>query len=90
MTEKKEMELKSRLDFLVTEYCSLEKDKEAYYTKHIKDKSREAIYCLYLRQRMIDHTIRKIAILVEKLLNNYVDVDNEIALILFDEYEKTY
>ena len=89
MKKEKEMKLKTELNSLVTEYCSLERDKEVYYTKHLKDKSRDAIYSLYLRQRLIDHVVKRIYIMVEKLIDHDVDIDNEIALMLFDEYERS-
>lgn len=89
MKKEKEMKLKTELNSLVTEYCSLERDKETYYTKHLKDKSRDAIYSLYLRQRLIDNVVKRIAILVENLMSHDVDIDNEIALMLFDEYERS-
>ena len=86
MTEKKAMELVIHLGQLTTEYCSLERDKEAYYISHIKDMSRTTIVTLYLKQAYIDSVIKKIIITVDRLNRAEVDFDNECATLVYNYY----
>ena len=82
----KEMNLLIRLNQYTTEYLSLERDKEMYYTEHINDMSRTTIVTLYLKQAYIDSVIKKICILVGRLNRNDIDYDNECATLVYNYY----
>ena len=87
MTEKKAMELQIRLGQYTTEYLSLEREKEAYYIANVRDISRSVIQSLYLQQAYIDTKIKQIICIVRRLNRNQVDFDNEIATMLFNQYD---
>ena len=82
----KEMNLLIRLNQYTTEYLSLERDKERYYTEHINDMSRTTIVTLYQMQAYIDSVIKRICILVERLNRNDIDYDNECATLVYNYY----
>lgn len=82
----KEMNLLIRLNQYTTEYLSLERDKETYYTEHINDMSRTTIVTLYMMQAYIDSVIKRICSLVERLNRNDIDYDNECATLVYNYY----
>lgn len=84
---KKDMELLVRLNKYTTEYCALEREKESYYIANVRDISRSAIQSLYLQQAYIDSKIKQIICIVQRLNRHQVDFDNEIATMLFNQYE---
>lgn len=84
---KKDMELLVRLNKYTTEYCALEREKEAYYIANVRDISRSVIQSLYLQQAYIDTKIKQIICIVRRLNRNQVDFDNEIATMLFNQYD---
>lgn len=88
MTEAKKLELTTKLDNLVSEYCACENEKRAYYTAHLRDKSRTTIRTLYLKQEYIDTLLKRIVMIVERLMAKDVEITNELAIMIFDEYEK--
>ena len=88
MTER-ELKDKVRLDSVVKEYLALEKEKEDYYKTKLeeKDLSRTTINTLYLMQEYIDTVTRKIITLVDRMKRNDMDIDNEVAILVYDYYE---
>lgn len=89
MTKEKSLELVVRLNKYTVEYCSLEREKEITFRRYFyqNNYSRTAITTLYLRQSYIDTLIKKIVMLVRRLYRNEVDFENEVATMLFNEYD---
>lgn len=83
----REIAMLARLNQYTAEYMALEREKDLYYMQHIKDKSRTAITTLYLMQTNIDTVIKQICMLVRRLDRNGIDYDNEVATILFNQYD---
>ena len=85
----KELRDKVRLDSVVKEYLTLEKEKEDYYKAKLeeKDLSRTTIITLYLMQENIDTLTKRIITLMDRMIRNDIEVDNEVALLVYDYYE---
>ena len=85
----RELREKVRLDSYVKEYLALENEKEAYYESKLKDKdlSRTTIHTLYLMQERIDLLTKRIITMVDRMRNNDHDIDNEVAILVYDYYE---
>ena len=86
-TIKRQMEMQIRLNRYTTEYLTLEREKEAYYVAHVRDISRTAIVTMYLMQSNIDCLIKQICTLTGRLIRDDVDIDNEVAIELYNYYE---
>lgn len=88
-TAERELREKVRLDSYVKEYLALEHEKEVYYETKLEDKdlSRTTIHTLYLMQERIDLLTRKIITMVDRMRSNDFDIDNEVAILVYDYYE---
>ena len=86
MRTEREMKMLVRLEKYTTEYMSLEREKEIYYTKNVRNISRTVIVTLYLKQCYIDTVIKQICILVGRLNRNDIDYDNEVATYIYNTY----
>lgn len=88
-TANRELKEKVRLDSYVKEYLALENEKESYYETKLqeKDLSRTTIHTLYLMQERIDLLTKRIISIVERMRSNDVDIDNEVAILVYDYYE---
>ena len=61
-------------------------EKEMYYVAHVRDISRTAIVTMYLMQSNVDTLIKQICTLVGRLMREDVDIDNEVAIAVYDYY----
>ena len=88
-TAERELREKVRLDSMVKEYLALEKEKEEYYLSKAesKDLSRTTIQTLYLMQEYLDTVTKKIINMVDRMRKEDIDVDNEVAILVYDYYE---
>ena len=86
MKNEREIKMLVRLEKYTTEYMSLEREKEIYYTKNVRNISRTVIVTLYLKQCYIDTLIKQICTLVARLDRNGIDYDNEVATHVYNEY----
>lgn len=84
---KKQVDLQIKLRQYTTEYLAMEREKEAYYVRNVRDRSRTVIVTLYLMQENIDSIIKKICTTVNKMVREDIDIDNEVALQIYSEYE---
>lgn len=76
------------LDTLCTEWSSLEKIKERFYRQrlHHRDIGTGTIQTLYLMQVRIDYLVRQIVRDVEWFIHNDMNIDNEVAMNVFNTY----
>ena len=88
-TTERELREKVRLDSVVKEYLALEKEKEEFYANKLREKdlSRTTIQTLYLMQEYIDTVTKRIITIVDRMRRNDIDVDNEVAILVYDYYE---
>lgn len=86
MKNERELKLLTKLEKYTTEYVSLEREKEIYYTKNVRNISRTVIVTLYLKQCYIDTVIKQICSLVGRLNYRGIDFDNEVATYIYNTY----
>ena len=86
MMTTRELNMLVRLNKYTTEYCALEREKEAYYVRNARSVSRVAIVTLYLMQSNVDTLIKQICSLVGRLMREDIDIDNEVAIQVYNCY----
>ena len=88
-TVERELREKVRLDSVVKEYLALEKEKEEYYLAkaNSKDLSRTTIQTLYLMQEYLDTVTKKIITIVDRMRREDIEVENEVAILVYNYYE---
>ena len=88
MSRNRELETMVKLSAMTKEYLMLEREKKDFaLEKSSKDLlDRTAVHTLYLMQCRLDTLTKQIITLVERCQTNDYDLDNEVAVTIYNYY----
>lgn len=84
----KEDYLNARLSVAVADYCKYDKDERNLKLFSFKYSEQTLIQCLEMLAEMKRASMKRIVSLIRRLNNEDLDIHNEVAIMLYDQYIK--